>query len=271
MKTTQKTENNFLLLYKKEVKPAGFTLIELLVVIAIIAILAAILLPALNKARQSGLDASCKSNLKQVMASSLQYVDDNDGYLFFWGEGMPRANNSTKNSENWGSLSNGGAYVKSYFPDQKSILCPGGPPTDWNDSNIYRYASYGLFRGHIGKHMKFDTRAPRDLTGIWNTDKLLHLPTNVSHSKLYVFADSRQKTCKQTYVWYLGSNSSQMVHRHNGKANIAWGDGHVEPKSIFELADLIKSVKPDIDLPDLYYWPSDSYTTANEKGISHLD
>ena len=61
-------------------KRGKFTLIELLVVITIIAILASMLLPVLNKARDQARFIACSSNLKQVTGAVIMYTDDNSGW-----------------------------------------------------------------------------------------------------------------------------------------------------------------------------------------------
>jgi len=62
-------------------RPTGFTLIELLVVISIIALLIALLLPALTESRNAAKEVACKSNLRQVAIAHTQYLGDNNGVV----------------------------------------------------------------------------------------------------------------------------------------------------------------------------------------------
>src|SRR6266568_7350894 len=61
--------------------PGGFTLLELLAVIVIVTVLAALLLPALGKAREQGRASVCRSNMRQIALAMTLYADDNMDYL----------------------------------------------------------------------------------------------------------------------------------------------------------------------------------------------
>ena len=117
-------------------KNVGFTLIELLVVISIIALLLAILMPALGKVKEKAKLTVCKSNQHQLVIGLLTYAGDNDGFfppshLARGGGRYTWANHLNYHSQYPPTASNNGGsafyYIGDYLPTVEVFICPNSP------------------------------------------------------------------------------------------------------------------------------------------------
>ncbi len=152
----------------------GFTLIELLVVIAIIAILAAMLLPALGKAKDKAKDVQCRSNLHQIQVAAQMYADDFQNTYWNLGAGViPNGGRWTLNPTSDVLLKpdDGNAYwalgYYSYFKNRRVFGCPSvGKFVDmwWEDGLAVQ--KYGVeFWANSGYSMMRNLLVPYTGTG----------------------------------------------------------------------------------------------------------
>lgn len=211
-----------------------FTLIELLVVLAIVAILASLLLPALNNARMKAKELSCLSNLKQTSMSMFLYGGDYNEILPYRPEKGKDVLHST-----WASCLVDNGYMKL----GNFLVCPARRPFVYN-SDIYE--TYGVLNPDFGRSPESDNPA------IWTDYKGSRVATlmnareipswmkrrgmSTSVSRFIFMGDTAWSTRSTSYgkrfqSWYFeiqraSGGGLTTVHGGNRRSNVAFIDGH---------------------------------------------
>ena len=215
-----------------------FTLIELLVVIAIITILAAMLLPALQQARERGYDANCRGQLRQCILAMQLYADQYNDWMF--------------SHMSYGSQTMPWAYFlvqQEKFAQKKNFVCPSRK-AGLEESSRWFY-SYGFYRnddnfqnGHYSSWTPrwaapgtdrgdFCVKDIADDSCFYSIRKMKRL------SQIGMIADSgKENPLYSTWDFVACESPGTVGHvslTHNSRCNMAYVDGHVGSNTLTDL------------------------------------
>jgi prepilin-type N-terminal cleavage/methylation domain-containing protein/prepilin-type processing-associated H-X9-DG protein len=195
-------------------KQMGFTLIELLVVIAIIALLMAVLMPALNRAREQGKRAVCLNSEKQLTFAWIMYADDNDGKICAanvghsedgWVGNMDASDPEELQME---AMRSGRLYP--YCTNLKLYKCPTGERGEMRTYSVVSSMNTNVGGSWKGKVIKSRTKIRRLAERI-------------------VFVDEGRISNHAFSVVYNAASWRDIPPlRHGNGTNVSYADGHSE-------------------------------------------
>ncbi len=279
-------------------KRRGFTLIELLVVIAIIAILMAILMPALQRVREQGKRIVCEHNLKSLTLAWIMYPDENDGKIVNGAGGFHyiSANGQTADGSNpniierawvgrgWGNNWNNRNVADSGLTeaDKKRAIREGALWPVANDYGIYKcptgrpgefvtYAAVdamnGLIRGGTASGNGHVYSVGRRVGGTVIWIKRIHEISSPAPAKRMVYIDEGAMTPDSFAVHYdnPGPWWDDPPVRHGDGTTVSWADGHASHLK-WRASETIATGKRNQD-----WYGGGGFRPTTEDGIKDLE